>query len=49
MMSDIIEGFELVFDNYIDKAQLIEFVEQHVSSISPKTRRVVKQFLARYR
>jgi hypothetical protein len=48
MMSTIIEGFDLVIDNFSDKTQLLEFAERHVSSISPKTRKMARKFLSKY-
>ena len=45
MMSFIIEGFESIIDIYPKKSKLIEFANRHLTSISPKTRKIAKQFV----
>jgi hypothetical protein len=48
MMSDIIEGLELVINIYPNRDLLLSFVKKHVSSISPKTKKAAKEFLLKY-
>ena len=48
MMSHVIEGLELVVNNFPNKSSLIEFVKRQLTSISPKTRKTAKIFLEKY-
>ena len=48
MMSFIIEGFESIIEIYSKKSKLIEFANRHLTSISPKTRKIANQFVKNY-
>ena len=42
---DVIQAFEVLFDEYPDQEQLLAFVRDQLSSGSPKTRKAAKAFL----
>lgn len=48
MLSQLIERFEWLPENYRRNSLLINFAKKHVNSISPKTRKVAKSFLSKY-
>jgi hypothetical protein len=46
--ADIIESFEVFFDNSTDQETILNFAEQQLESSSPKTRKAAKAFLKRH-
>ncbi|MBD3254947.1 MAG: hypothetical protein GF383_07625 [Candidatus Lokiarchaeota archaeon] len=49
IMSFLIEGFHLLYENFPKKDVLFKFVKKHIESISPKTRKVAKNFINKYK
>lgn len=49
MMSHIIEGIEGLPENYKKNSLLINFAKKQVNSISPKTRKLAKAYLMKYK
>ncbi|SCY96288.1 hypothetical protein [Alkaliphilus peptidifermentans] len=47
MMSDIIETFNMIFDKYHNLNLLFDFARKNLNSISPKTRKIAKEFLSK--
>lgn len=48
MKSDIIEVLDEAYESAIDKGKIVEFVRAQSGSVSPKTKKKVKQFLKKY-
>jgi len=47
--SYVIESFSEYFEEAGNKAEIIEFVEKQLDCISPKTRKIAKEFLKKWR
>jgi hypothetical protein len=48
LISDIIEVFDSIYNNYDNKVELMSFIRNKTSSESPKTRRMAKEFIHKY-
>jgi hypothetical protein len=48
LISDIIESFYIIYEKYDNKAELMSFVRDRTASSSPKTRKIVKEFIHKY-
>ena len=48
LISDIIEVFDTIYDKYDNKAELISFVRDKTTSVSPKTRKAAKEFILKH-
>ncbi|MCO5381522.1 MAG: hypothetical protein NHB15_04965 [Methanosarcina barkeri] len=48
LISDIIEAFDTIYDKYDNKAELMNFVRDKTTSVSPKTRKAAKEFILKH-
>ena len=48
LISDIIEVFDAIYDKYDNKAELMSFVRDKTTSVSPKTRKAAKEFILKH-
>jgi hypothetical protein len=48
LIGDIIKAFDVVFDQYENRTELIGFIEGHTRTRSPKTNQLAKEFLLRH-
>lgn len=48
LMSSILQVFDRVYDMVEEKTSLIAFAQRNLDSISPKTRKIAKQFLSKH-
>ena len=48
LISDIIEAFDTIYDKYDNKAELMSFIRDKTTSVSPKTRKAAKEFILKH-
>jgi len=48
LISDIIEVFDTIYDKYENKEEIKNFVRNKTNSVSPKTRKVAKEFILKH-
>ncbi len=49
LKADVIQSFEEIFDTSKQKKKILAFVEKQVDCASPKTQKVAKEFLSKYK
>ena len=48
LISDIIEVFDAIYDKYDNKVELMSFVRDKITSVSPKTTKAAKEFILKH-